>query len=604
MLRFLKPYLKEIVVAVILMWVQIWSSLKLPFLMSKIVNDGIVGKNMQLVFILGGEMLFWTAISMIGMIATRFYSAKIGANINRDLKKELFQKTFELSVADVDDLTVSSLINRTMNDTRKIQKLLMSLLSTMAEAPITAIGAVIGAMTLAPDMAWIMAVSVMALMIIITIIVMTVLPKFEIYQKLFDKVSLLTRENLTGLKVIRSFNNEKIERKKFEQANHKLMKVDSFIGLVLSIEDPLITLIFNATIILCIWIGVSHLTFNPTYLGRMMAFTQYTMRTMGAFMILISLFVNIPIANVSARRLNEVLTMKPRIKWLKKTEEENDLEPNEREGDKNNGELLKHGGVVFDKVGFGYQGAEDKVLTNISFVARVGETTAFIGSTGSGKTTLAKLLLRQYDVSEGEILVDGKNIKKYSADDLMKKIGYVPQKGYLFSGTIKSNILFGAEKDNKEDMKKAAKIAQAEDFILELEEGFDAKITQGGTNVSGGQRQRISIARAIAKNPRIYIFDDAFSALDMKTDKKLRNELKKITKNTVTLVIAQRISTIREAEQIIVLDNGKIVGKGKHYDLILDSEVYKEICQSQFSDEEFVEELEIAENQRGQGVKN
>jgi len=431
---------------------------------------------------------------------------------------------------------------------------------------------------LAPDMTWIIALAVAVLVFFIVLILSLVMPKFMLYQKLIDKVNLLTRENLTGLRVIRAFNNEKYEQRKFDETNAKIMKTDFFISRLMGLEGPLMTLIFNGTSLLCIWIGISHLTFDASYLGKMMAFMQYATQVILSFFFLAILFVMIPRASVSAKRINEVLKTKTKISWKTTGGGDRAVAPS----------------IEFKNVSFKYAGADEDVISNVSFVAKAGETTAFIGSTGSGKSTLINLVPRYYDVTDGEILVNGMNVKGYSAKGLMKKIGYVPQKGFLFSGTVKSNILFGVDDENEERMKEAAKIAQASEFISKLPDGFESKIVEAGTNVSGGQRQRLSIARAIAKNPEIYIFDDAFSALDMKTDKKLREALKPVTKNSVVLIVAQRVSTIRDAEQIVVLDKGKVVGIGTHLELVKKCKVYQEICKSQLSDEEFKKEIENA----------
>jgi ATP-binding cassette subfamily B protein len=379
--------------------------------------------------------------------------------------------------------------------------------------------------------------------------------------------------------VIRAFNNEKYEQQKFNKTNVKIMKTDYFISWMLGFENPLMMLVFNSTSLLCVWIGISHLSFDASYLGKMMAFMQYATQVLLSFFFLAILFVMIPRASVSAKRINEVLKTRAKISWKKKMKSVDSDLPS----------------VEFKNVSFKYEGADENVLSNISFTVKAGETTAFIGSTGSGKTTLVNLVARFYDATDGEIFVNGVNVCEYSKHGLMEKIGFVPQKGFLFSGTIRSNILFGVDDKNDEKcMRKAAKIAQASEFIKKLPDGFDTKIVEGGTNVSGGQRQRLSIARAVAKNPEIYIFDDAFSALDMKTDKILREALKEVTKKSVILTVAQRVSTIREADQIVVLDNGKVAGIGTHHELILKCKVYQEICQSQLSDAEFKKEIKDA----------
>ncbi len=578
MLRFLKPYWKQALVLVLAIFVQALGTLRLPTLMSQIVNQGIVAEDTGFILLAGLKMVLWAVISAGGALLSAYLSAKVGSAIGRDMRDELFTKILSFSISEIDDFSTASLITRTTNDISTVQNTLIMMLSMMLRVPMMAIGAIIEAVMLAPDMTWIIALAVAVLVFFIVLILSLVMPKFMLYQKLIDKVNLLTRENLTGLRVIRAFNNEKYEQRKFDETNVKIMKTDFFISRLMGLEGPLMMLIFNGTSLLCIWIGISHLTIDASYLGKMMAFMQYATQVILSFFFLAILFVMIPRASVSAKRINEVLKTKAKISWKTSGGGERAIAPS----------------VEFKKVSFKYTGADEDVISNISFTAKAGETTAFIGSTGSGKSTLINLVPRFYDVTGGEILVDGVDVRDYSSKGLMKKIGYVPQKGFLFSGTVKSNILFGVDSPSEERMIEAAKIAQASEFIAKLPEKYESKIVEGGTNVSGGQRQRLSIARAVAKNPEIYIFDDAFSALDMKTDKKLREALKPVTKNSVVLIVAQRVSTIRDAEQIVVLDKGRMVGIGSHSELIRKCKVYQEICKSQLSDAEFRKEVEDA----------
>ncbi|MBP5512427.1 ABC transporter ATP-binding protein [Candidatus Saccharibacteria bacterium] len=578
MLRFIKPYWKQALVLVLAIGVQAWGTLRLPTLMSEIVNKGIVAEDHGFILFVGLKMILWAVISAGGALLSAYLSARIGSAIGRDMREELFKKILSFSISEIDDFSTASLITRTTNDISTVQNTIIMMLSMMLRVPMMAIGAIIEAVALAPDMTWIIALAVAVLLFFVILILSIVMPKFMLYQKLIDKVNLLTRENLTGLRVIRAFNNEKYEQRKFEETNTKIMKTDFFISKLMGLETPLMTLIFNGTSLLCIWIGISHLEFDASYLGKMMAFMQYATQVILSFFFLAILFVMIPRASVSAKRIDEVLKTKQKITWKDEKGEDRIIEPS----------------IEFKNVSFKYAGADEDVISNVSFVAKAGETTAFIGSTGSGKSTLINLVPRFYDVTDGQILVDGIDVRDYSSKGLMKKIGYVPQKGFLFSGTVKSNILFGTESADEERMKKAAEIAQASEFIAKLPDKYESKIVEGGTNVSGGQRQRLSIARAVAKNPEIYIFDDAFSALDMKTDKKLREALAPVTKNSVVLIVAQRVSTIRDAEQIVVLDKGKVVGIGTHTELIKKCKVYQEICKSQLSEEEYRKEVSDA----------
>ena len=427
-------------------------------------------------------------------------------------------------------------------------------------------------------MSYIIAIGVVATMGSVVLILVLVMPKFKVFQKLIDRTTLLTRENLTGLKVIRAFNNEKLEQRKFKKNNDKLTKILVYIDRVLELQNPLINITFNGLTLLCTYVGITLLSKDFSYLGNMSAFAQYVTHVMLSFLMLSLFFVMLPRANVSAERINEILKTDSKVKWGTKTKGVPDKIPS----------------VEFKNVDFRYGDAGENVLYNISFVAKAGETTAFIGSTGSGKSTLINLVPRFYEPTSGEVIVNGISVKDYAKTDLMDKIGLVPQRGVLFSGTVKSNIKFGAPNATDNQVEAAAKVAQADEFIKKMPGEYSAHIAQGGSNVSGGQKQRLSIARAVCKNPDIFIFDDSFSALDMKTDAKLREALKPITKETVVLIVAQRVSTIKDADQIVVLDNGKIVGKGKHYELINKCDVYRSIVKSQLSDDEFKRELEVA----------
>ena len=546
--------------------------------MANIVNDGIVAGNSDITLSIGLEMLAYTVATVVCAIITHFFSARVGAGFSRDLREDFYKKVISFSVTEIDKFSTASLITRTTNDISQVQQAIMLMLTMMLRAPMMGIGAVVQAFRTAPDMTWILALGVGLIIFFSAIILSLAIPKFKIFQTLIDKITLLARENLTGLRVIRAFNKESHEQKKFEKANDELTENTIFLNKVMAFQDPLISLVFNGVTILIIWVGINHLESDLSYLGNMMAFVQYATHVLLSFLLLTMLFVILPRASVSANRLNEVFATKNKVTWRKKTEGVANVAPS----------------VEFKKVSFAYPGADENVLTNISFEAKAGETTAFIGSTGSGKSTLISLIPRFHEVTSGEILVDGLNVKDFASEDLMRRIGYVPQRGVLFSGNVKSNIAFGSPTATEEEIKSAAKIAQAEEFIKKLDGAFSAHIAQGGTNVSGGQKQRLSIARAVAKKPEIFIFDDSFSALDMKTDKKLREALKPETKNSVVLIVAQRINTIKDADQIIVLDEGKIVGKGDHRSLLKTCKVYREIVKSQFSEAEYKKELSYA----------
>lgn len=574
----MKPYWWQAIILIASTGLQTWSTLQLPALMSDIVNHGIVYEDTAKIWSSGGLMLVWAVLAIIGAIISSLFSSRIGTAIARDMRSELYAKIMTFSVSEIDKYSTASLITRTTNDVIQVQQTMVMALSMLLRAPMMAITAIFQAIATAPNMTWIIGLAVIVVLALVILILAIVMPKFKIFQQLLDRITLLTRENLTGLRVIRAFNNESHEKRKFEVANREITGVYLFINKVMALTSPLIMLVFNGTTLLCIWIGITLMQENFSYLGNMMAFMQYAIQVVMSFLFLTILLVILPRANVSAGRINAILRTHPKVSWRKKTE----------------GTPASSPSVEFKKVSFAYEGAEANVLNDISLKAKAGETIAFIGSTGSGKSTLINLIPRLYDVTSGEVLVDGINVKDYAEDDLMKRIGYIPQRAVLFSGDIKSNITFGNIAADKAQIKKAAGVSQAKEFIEKLEDGYSSHIAQGGTNVSGGQKQRLSIARAIAKNPEIYIFDDSFSALDLKTDAKLRQELKKVTENAVVLIVAQRVSTIKDANEIVVLDNGKVAGKGKHYDLLNTCKVYQEIVKSQFSDQEYAAELSLA----------
>ena len=578
LLKYLKPYWLQAIILVASIALQTWGTLQLPSLMSDIVNDGIVNNDTAKIWSSGGLMLLWALLAGLGAVVSSFFSARLGTALARDMRRDLFKKILSFSVSEIDRFSTASLITRTTNDVIQVQQTMVMALSMLLRAPLMAITAIFQAIATAPNMTWIIALAVAVVIALVVLIMALVMPKFKIFQELLDKITLLTRENLTGLRVIRAFNNEKSEKRKFERTNSEITDVYLFINKVMAWTSPLMMFVFNGVSLLCIWIGISLMQENISYLGDMMAFMQYAIQVVMSFLFLTVLLVILPRANVSAKRINEVLRTKPKVAWREKT----------------NGTPEETPSVEFKNVSFAYASADAEAISNISFKSVAGETTAFIGSTGSGKSTLINLVPRLYDVYRGEVLVDGLSVKEYAENDLMKRLGLVPQRAALFSGTMKSNIAFGNQDASPREVEAAAKVSQSQEFIEKLEDKYDSFVAQGGSNVSGGQTQRLSIARAIAKNPEIYIFDDSFSALDLKTDLKLRKELKKITKNAVVLIVAQRVSTIKDADQIIVLDNGKMVGKGKHLELLKDCKVYQQIVESQFSEKEYAAELKKA----------
>ena len=557
---------------------QVYTTLRLPALMAEIINDGIVPGNTDYIWMTGLRMIGLTLVSALASLISSYFAARVGTNYARDIRRAVFVKILHFNLLDLKEFSTASLLTRTTNDVNQVQMVTIMMLSIMLRSPLFLVISVVMAIQTAPEMSWIIWVGAAAILGSAIMIMSLVMPKFKAFQDLIDKVTLITRENLTGLKVVRAFDNEKLEKEKFVKNNDKLTKLLIYIDKILELQNPLINIIFNGTTLLCSWVGISLLSKDFAYLGNMTAFAQYVTFVMMSFLMMSMMFVMLPRANVSAHRINEVLKTKNKVDWLNETE----------------GVPDKVASVEFRNVDFCYPEASEKVLDNLSFVAKAGETTAFIGSTGSGKSTLVNLVPRFYEATSGEVLVNGLSVKKYSKKDLIRRIGFVPQRGVLFAGTIKSNIKFGAPNASDEQMRKAARIAQAENFIERLPDKYNAHVAQGGTNVSGGQKQRLSIARAICKNPDIFVFDDAFSALDMKTDARLREALHEVTESAVVLIVAQRVSTIKDADQIVVLDSGHVVGKGKHLELMKSCKVYQEIVRSQLSEKEYAAEMKKA----------
>lgn len=523
-------------------------------------------KQMNYIYSTGGKMLIVALISMGATILSVYLSSKLSAFIGKDLRNKVMKKIMTFETEELNKFSTSSLITRCTNDIVQIQTLIMMLFRIIIFAPIMGIGAI--TKVSGSPISWVVIVSVCAVLLLMLVLFLVVVPKFKKMQDLLDRMNLVFKEILEGIPVIRAFANEKYEEKRFEKANDDITKNGLFIHKAMAIMEPTLTLMMNSVSILIVWVSANKIDMGTMQVGSMIAFITYTMQIIMSFLMVSMVLIMLPRATISLRRVSEVLNTESKIK---------DKEKTLKLGEKNE--------VEFRDVYFRYPDATEDVLRNINFKATEGTTTAFIGSTGSGKSTLINLIPRFYDVTSGEILVNGRNIKDVKLKDLRELIGYVPQKGNLFSGTILSNITFGLNKSDREKALASAKISQALEFINEDKDGLDREISQGGTNVSGGQRQRLSIARAICKDPKIYVFDDSFSALDYKTDAELRKELNKITKDKIVFVVAQRISSVMHADNIIVLDNGEIVGMGTHEELLKSCPIYKEIKISQLGGE-------------------
>ena len=541
------------------------------YVKNEYIAVGIDLESYQINYIIktGLIMLGFSLVAMLLTISSTYLSTRIATNFSRDLRSKVTNKVMSFSTKEFEDFSTASLITRTTNDIQQVQMLTVMCLRMVIYAPIMGIGAFMKVS--GSSMAWVIGLAIAMIFTLVVVMFTLALPKFNLVQKLLDKLNLVAREIITGTPVIRAFGNEKYEEKRFDKANIDLTKTNLFVNRIMSLMMPTMMFIMNGVSVLIIWVGSSKVDMGTMQVGSLIAFITYTIEIIMSFLMISIISIMIPRSFVSLKRIGEVLNKEVSIKNKEKTVH---FPKNET------------GTIEFKDVYFRYPDAEEDVLQNISFKATKGTTTAFIGSTGSGKSTLVNLIPRLYDVTGGKILIDGVNIKDADLKELRNKIGFVPQKGVLFTGTIKSNIAFGKGRITEDELEKSAKISQSLEFINEKEDKFESSISQGGTNVSGGQRQRLSIARAIALNPEIYIFDDSFSALDYKTDAKLRKELNKNTKDSTILIVAQRISTVMKADQIIVLENGSIVGIGTHEELMKNCDVYKEIALSQLSKEE------------------
>ena len=539
---------------------------------------GLDTGHMSTVYILktGAKMLGLAALGMAASILACLMASRVGAKVGRGLRRDTFRKVIGFSNAEFDKFSTASLITRSTNDIQQIQLLTVMILRIVLYAPVMAIGGIMKVSKTNVDMFWIIGLAVLLIVMVVAVLFIVVMPKFKIVQNMVDKLNLVSREILTGLPVIRAFHTEKHEEERFDKANKDLTKLNLFVNRAMTFMMPTMMLVMNGITVLIVWVGGHSINDGAMQVGDMMAFIQYAMQIIMSFLMICMISVMLPRAAVSAERVDEVLKSETKIH-----------NPKEPKTLPKNGK----GEVAFEHVSFHYPGAEEDVLHDITFTAKPGETTAFIGSTGCGKSTLVNLIPRFYDVTEGRITIDGQDVRDLTQHELRDKLGYVPQKGVLFSGNIASNIMFGNPAGSEQEMTEAAQIAQAVEFIDTKPERYKSPISQGGANVSGGQKQRLSIARAIAKHPDVYIFDDSFSALDYKTDTVLRSALKEKTTDSVVLIVAQRISTILHAEQIIVLDDGKIVGKGTHEELLKTCDAYYQIAASQLSESELKEAM-------------
>lgn len=570
-MRYLKPFKVTIATTVALVFIQSLTELYLPTLMSDIIDQGVVSKDIPYIWKVGGLMLLVTGAGTIASISASYFAAKVSMQYGRDLRFRVFSRVEEYSLAELNQVGTASLITRTTNDVTQVQTVLNVMLRMMAQAPLMAIGGIIMASSKDAKLSLVVIGAIPFLFLVIFIIIKKAIPLFKTVQIKLDNVNRVLRENLTGVRVVRSFNRLDYEKERFNDANRELTDTTIKVNKIMAFMMPSMMLVMNLTQVAIVWFGGLRINTGAMQVGDLMAFIQYAMQIMFSMVILSMMFVLIPRASASAARINEVLEIQAGI-----TDQKADMPVHAN----------KKGYVEFDHVTFSYPGAERPALRNITFRANPGEVTAIIGGTGSGKSTLIKLIPRFYDIDSGSLKVEGAEVKDLPLEELRNKIGLVPQKAVLFTGTIADNIRFGKEDATQDEIKHAAEVAQAADFIASMKDGFDSPISQGGTNVSGGQKQRLSIARALVRRPDIYLFDDSFSALDVKTDARLRTALREETTEATVFIVAQRVSSIMDADRIIVLDNGEMAGIGTHKELLETCAVYKEIVSSQLSEEE------------------
>src|SRR5256886_1904583 len=570
LLRFMKPYRPILVLVVVLAFLQAMANLYLPTLFANIVDNGIIKGDTGYIWRTGGIMLLITLGGTIAAVVGIFFSSQVATGFGKIIRARLFTHVSKFSLHEFDSVSTSSLITRTSNDTTQVQQVMILALNMMITAPFTLIAGIILALNQDVGLTWILVVVIPILVGTIVLLMSQAIPLFRIMQKKLDKLNLILDEGLTGVRVVRAFDRKKYEEHRFDEANLDLTNVAIKVNRMVALLMPIMMLCLNVSSVAILWFGSIRINNGDMQIGALIAFLQYAMLILFSLLMLSMMFIMLPRAAASADRINEVLAIEPEINDAA-TVKDTDTE---------------QGYVTFQHVTFSYPGAEEPALHDISFSARPGQVTAIIGGTGSGKSTLISLIPRFYDVDSGSVLVDGVDVRDMSQEHLRAKIGFVPQKAVLFSGTIAQNIRFGKENATDEEVRHAAEIAQATAFIADMPDGFDSVIAQGGTNVSGGQKQRLSIARALVRKPEIYLFDDSFSALDFKTDARLRAALKKETLDATVLIVSQRVSTVMDADQIIVLDDGRIAGIGSHRELMETSEIYYEIVSSQLSLEE------------------
>lgn len=568
--RFLKPFSAMIAGVLVLVFLQTTADLYLPTLMSDIIDKGVMNGDTSYIMRMGGFMLLIAGGGTICAVIASFLSSKTAVGFGRILRNNVFKRVESFSLHEFDKIGTATLITRTTNDINQVQMVTIIIMRMMISSPMMAIGGIILALQKDRTLTWVLAVALPVLAGTIGLIAAKGLPFFRVIQVKIDRINLILREKLTGIRVIRAFNREEHEKARFEAANQDLTINYIKINRIMAFMMPSLMLVMNFTSLAILWFGMIRIDSGDMQIGSLMAFTQYAMQIMFSMLMVSMMFIMVPRAQAAAIRINEVLETAPGIVDAAQTKKADS----------------RKGYVEFKDVTFSYHGAEQPALSRISFSASPGEVTAIIGSTGSGKSTLVNLIPRFYDVDSGSVLVDGMDVREMSQESLRAKIGFVPQKAVLFSGTIADNIRFGRKDATEDDIRRAADTAQAMEFITGMDGGFGHEIAQGGTNVSGGQKQRLSIARALVKNPEIYIFDDSFSALDFKTDAKLRAALKKETADATVIIVAQRVGTVMDADRIIVLDNGRIAGMGTHKELLSTCEVYREIVSSQLSEEE------------------